>query len=439
MSGDTLSGGITDAELDERFGPVFEKIALGAIDREADRRLPYDEVKALRTAGFGRVRVPVEFGGLGATLPQFFRLLIALAEADSNLPQLWRGHIGFVESRLVHEDPEVQERWLRRISEGAVVGNAQSEQGNSSFWESATTVHAVGSGNDAGWSLSGKKFYSTGSLFADWIQTTATLGAEHSANVLVPTNAPGVRRIDDWDGFGQRLTGSGTTIFDDVRTPPEDVEVYPNGFFPGTTLHAVFQLIHLATLSGVARASVRDIIAFVNQRGRNLTNPQYPKPRLDPQIQQVVGRVRSKSFGAQATTLAAVDELDRVHRAQLAHEATPELFDAVDLAAFTAQTAVVELVLDLTTEIFEVGGASAVTSRFRLDRHWRNARTLASHNPLIYRQTIVGDAALNGTSPSEWITRTWQATQANRTNRATEADQVNQATEADQASRASSP
>lgn len=419
MSGDTLSGGITDAELRERFGPVFEEIALGAIDREADRGLPYDEVEALRAAGFGRVRVPVESGGLGATPPQFFRLLIALAEADSNLPQLWRGHIGFVESLLVHQDPKVRERWLRRISAGAVVGNAQSEQGNSSFWENVTTVHAAGSGDDAGWSLSGRKFYSTGSLFADWIQTTATLDAEHSADVLVPAGAPGVRRIDDWDGFGQRLTGSGTTVFEDVRIAPEDVEVHPNGAFRGTTLFAVYQLVHLATLSGIARAAVRDIIAFVHQRGRNLANPLYPQPRLDPQIQQVVGRVRSKSFAASATTLAAVDELDRVHRAQLGQEATAELFDAADLAVFAAQTAVIELVLDLTTEIFEVGGASAVTERFRLDRHWRNARTLASHNPVIYRQTIVGDAALNGTSPSEWITRTWQAVRANQTGAST--------------------
>ena len=40
-----------------------------------------------------------------------------------------------------------------------------------------------------------------------------------------------------------------------------------------------------------------------------------------------------------------------------------------------------------------------MTERFRLDRHWRNARTLASHNPVIYRDRIVGDYVLNGTSP----------------------------------------
>lgn len=136
------------------------------------------------------------------------------------------------------------------------------------------------------------------------------------------------------------------------------------------------------------------------------------QPQLDPQVQQVVGRLQSSAFAATATTLAAVDVLDRAHRAELTGTATDELYDAADVAAFTAQTAVVELVLGLTTELFEVGGASAVTDRFRLDRHWRNARTLASHNPAIYRQTIVGDHVLNGTSPSEWTRRTWETTRA---------------------------
>ena len=34
-----------------------------------------------------------------------------------------------------------------------------------------------------------------------------------------------------------------------------------------------------------------------------------------------------------------------------------------------------------------------------LDRHWRNARTAASHNPWIYKARIVGDWAVNGTEP----------------------------------------
>ncbi|MFT3662225.1 MAG: acyl-CoA dehydrogenase family protein [Gordonia sp. (in: high G+C Gram-positive bacteria)] len=395
----------TDARLTERFAPVFDRIAAGAVERETDRILPAEAVELLRESGFTRIRVPEEYGGLGASLPQFVRQLIALGKADSNLPQLLRGHVAFVETQSSHPDRESAGRWLRRIGSGAIVGNAQSENGNQSFWQNATTV--VADGDE--YLLNGKKFYSTGSLFADWIHTSAYFDAEHTANVLVRADAPGVERIDDWDGFGQRLTGSGTTIFENVRVPAEDVEPYPNGQFKGTYLLAVLQLNHLATLAGIGQAAVDDTVAFVKQRRRNLINPSYPTPAADPQIQQVVGRIAGASFAATATTLAAAEAVGEVADAVVVGTATEAQFDAADVAVFAAQTAVIETVLGLVTELFEVGGSSAVTDRFRLDRHWRNARTLGQHNPAIYRQTLVGDHLLNGRSPSEWASDSWNA------------------------------
>ena len=390
---------VSSTELAERFEPVFARIAKGALEREAERRLPFDEVGWLREAGFTGIRVPREYGGLGASLPQFFRLLIALAAADSNLPQLLRGHFGFVESRLVHPDEHVRDRWLRRVADGAIVGNAQSELGNRSFWQNTTTVTAVDEGSD--WRLNGRKFYSTGSLFADWIHTSGGLDAERSADILVPVTAPGVARLDDWDGFGQRLTGSGTTVFENVEVPAEDVEAYPRGRFPKSSLAAFFQSIHLATLSGIGRAAVHDAAAFTRQRQRNLWSPEHLEPVDDPLVQQVVGRAAGAAFAAEATTLAAVETLEDVYRAQSSGEATDALFDRADVAVYGAQGQVIRIVLGLVTEIFEVGGASAVTERFRLDRHWRNARTVASHNPVIYRDRVVGDYVLRGISPRE--------------------------------------
>lgn len=395
---------VLPAELAEQFRPVFAKIAEGAVEREADRRLPHDEVGWLREAGFTTVRVPRDFGGWGVTLPQLALLLIELGAADSNLPQLLRGHFGFVETRLTHPDPELRERWLRRVADGVIVGNAQSELGNRSFWENATTVLRDPA---RGWRLNGKKFYSTGSLFADWIHTTASVDREHSATVLVPTSSPGVHQIDDWDGFGQRLTGSGTTLFEDVEIHPEDVETYENGRLPGSYLQAFFQLVHLATLAGIARAAVRDTVAFVQQRSRNLLRPEYASPKDDPQVQEVVGRLAGASFATDAITLTAAQDVEAAYRAVVAGEATADVFDRADTAVFSAQGQVIKLVLGLATELFEVGGASAVTERFRLDRHWRNARTLASHNPVIYRDRIVGEHLLAGTSPGAAAARSW--------------------------------
>ena len=70
-----------------------------------------------------------------------------------------------------------------------------------------------------------------------------------------------------------------------------------------------------------------------------------------------------------------------------------------ELGVLRAQSVVIDQVLHATTEIFEVGGASAVEENLRLDRHWRNARVLSSHNPAIYRERQIGEYLLTGNLP----------------------------------------
>ena len=56
-----------------------------------------------------------------------------------------------------------------------------------------------------------------------------------------------------------------------------------------------------------------------------------------------------------------------------------------------------ELSLRSANALFDVGGASAATRRKNLDRHWRNARTLSSHNPASYKAQAIGGYEINGT------------------------------------------
>src|SRR5690606_4404045 len=102
----------TDEELLARFTPIFARIAEGAIEREQNRELPYEQVAWLREAGFGTLRVPRRYGGFGASLPQLFRLITLLGEADSNLPQIFRAHFGFVEGRLNDPDDVSRDIWF---------------------------------------------------------------------------------------------------------------------------------------------------------------------------------------------------------------------------------------------------------------------------------------------------------------------------------------
>ncbi|MFU8945180.1 acyl-CoA dehydrogenase family protein [Mycetocola zhadangensis] len=393
----TLTGRLSS--LFDRFQPVFDRIREGAIEREIERTLPVDAIELLRESGFGRLRVPTEFGGFGVTVDELAALLIELASADSNLPQALRGHIGFTEYVLAHPDASYRELWFRRLVDGALVGNAESER-TGTFGNLSTTVTKT----EKGWQLNGTKYYTTGSIYADWILVSAALNDPDEpeavrAVVQVSTSALGVTVLDDWDGFGQRLTGSGTTEFVDVEVDPRFVDPRRAEDSGQTVLHAVYQLVHLATLAGLAQAALAEITIFVKGRSRNLFNPAIA-PNEDPVALQVIGETFGSVETVKASVLAAAATVDAVSARQLRGEATGDDFARAEAHVFGVQATVIDIVLRLASRIFEVGGASATAESRRLDRIWRNARTVASHNPAIYRQQAVGDYVVNGVAPS---------------------------------------
>lgn len=67
------------------------------------------------------------------------------------------------------------------------------------------------------------------------------------------------------------------------------------------------------------------------------------------------------------------------------------------LAAAQAKVVVDDLAIKSGALLFDAGGASAAKRSDNLDRHWRNARTLASHNPVAHKNRAIGDFELNGT------------------------------------------
>ncbi|GCE82058.1 acyl-CoA dehydrogenase family protein [Komagataeibacter diospyri] len=388
--------------LAQRLRPVFARIADGAIDREENRILAHDAVQWLLDAGFGALRVPVRYGGSGASLPETFALLAELAEADSNLPQIFRAHFAFVEGRLHEGDGPRAAYWLEQVAKGALFGAAMAELTDSTGTTTTLTPDPQGQ-----WLLDGTKYYSTGTLYASWIVAVATDGTNR-IQLVVPADAPGVTRIDDWDGFGQRLTGSGTTHFKNVAVPDECIlNRTPLTEFPTNEYFTTYyQLFHLATLAGIGRAIVRDAVAFVRPRTRTFGVPGQVAQRHDPLVQGVVGRLSALSFSADTLVEKVAWTLEAAFpQWATGHDSGPA-FDTAQVRAYQAQQIVAGQVLEAATLLFEVGGASATSTSRRLDRHWRNARTLASHNPLVQRQRELGDLVLNGTAfGSRWRDR----------------------------------
>lgn len=380
------------AALSVRFQPVFERIAEGAIERETARTLPHEPIAWLKEAGFTRIRVPQAHGGDGASITVQARLLIDLAQADSNIPQALRSHVSMVEDALNRPEADAAP-WLQRFAAGESFGSAWTELGNAQG-EVLTRLRPDGAG---GWLLSGQKFYSTGTLFADWIDVFAR-DAETGADLiaLVPATAEGVTRVDDWKGFGQSLTGSGTTRFDAVRLTADQVVPFRERFAYQT---AFYQLILNITQAGISRAILRDGAGAVRARRRGFSHASAALPADDPQIQQVIGRLSVTAFAVEAAVLASARSLDAVFSALRAGAPADALIIRAELDAGRAQALASQLVPAAATQFFDALGASATDRDAALDRHWRNSRTIAQHNPAIFKERVIGDHAINGTPP----------------------------------------
>jgi alkylation response protein AidB-like acyl-CoA dehydrogenase len=376
------------------FRPIFARIRETAVARELSHTLPREEIGWLKDAGFLALRVPTDLGGRGVTLPEYFALLIELGEADPNVVNAVRSHGGFIEDVLVSSDPVWRRKWLERAARGEMIGSGFSEVGDNKVGVFSTRLVREGDH----WRLNGKKFYTTGSLFADWINLGATDETGEGVGAVVPTGADGVNILDDWDGFGQQLSASGTAIFTEVRVDPDLINP-PGG--RGKYIGSFFQLVHIASLAGVGRAAASDLTRLVAERTRVYGNGNASRVSQDPQILAVVGKVRGAAYAAGATAIHVAEALQRVYEAHFTGDGEAEDRAAVlaEIEVCQSVTPVTDLILDATTVLFDALGASAARKGLGLDRHWRNARTIASHNPRIYRDRVVGDFAVNGSRP----------------------------------------
>ncbi|GAA2898572.1 acyl-CoA dehydrogenase family protein [Streptosporangium fragile] len=383
-------------ELQKLFHPVFEKIAEGNLEREQGRIFPYDQVRWLTEAKFGTIRIPREFGGLGASLQQTFQLLRELGAADPNVAHVFRNHLAFVEDRLNARPSESTTTWLRRFLDGDFVGGGWTEAGNGTYATIKTTLVPEGDH----WLLSGAKYYATGSLYADWLDVIGLNPDGELVTALVKADQPGVELVDDWRGFGQKTTASGSANY--TRARVESADLFPaterfgyQGLFYQTSL--------LSVLAGITQATLRDGIEALKNRRRTYRHATAESPTDDAQLLQVIGKVSAAAFGANSALLNSSADLDRIAHAHIHGDEEEQRRRLVDghISTAQAQLVIIEAALNATTVVFDALGSSGVSEDLLLDRHWRNARTLASHNPRVYKERIVGDWHINRADPTE--------------------------------------
>ncbi|KUI35676.1 acyl-CoA dehydrogenase [Mycobacterium sp. IS-1496] len=380
------------------FAVLLAQIAAGARDRDRADENPFDQVGALKRAGFGTLRLPEHLGGAGLTVPQLFSTIIDVAAADPIVAHIFRTHFWFVEERLRTVGDPASRRWLDKVLDGKIFGNAFSEKGGLAVGSLVFNTRLLPDGQ-GGYRLTGEKYYSTGTLFSDYLTVTATTDHDSVATVVVPTDREGVGIVDDWDGFGQRRTGTGTTTFTDVAVAADEVltdSPYDAQAEP-TVQYASLQLFIHAVVAGILANVVEDGVALLESRERNFSHAVAERPTDDPLLQRQLGELASTAYVARAAVLdaaaiigAATDSaVDGVPDATLAQEA--------QLAVAKVKVHLDRVAPDAATRLLELGGASAASRQRNLDRHWRNIRTITLHNPVAYKARVIGENLLHGT------------------------------------------
>lgn len=387
----------TDSQARSVAEVVARQIGERAGDRDRDRRLPVAEVDLLSTSGLMGMTVPRQYGGAQvsvATLAEVFRLL---ARADSSIAQIPQSHLVFLDALHRLGAAGQQAFYFGRALAGDRFANAQTERSGKDVTDDRTVLVRDAAG---GYRLTGEKFYCTGSLFAQWLVVRAVLadtpggpGGRPKALAYIPVDAAGVTVQDDWDGMGQRTTGSGTVRLVDVAV--DDGQVVPMaGLFDGpTTYGARAQVLHAAIDVGLARGGLDAAVEAVRV-ARPWFESGVDSAAQDPLLLQQAGDLEVTTRAAEALLREAADLIDAAENDPNADTAA-----AASIATAVAKVSGARAALATTAALFELGGTRAASDRLNLSRYWRDARTHTLHDPVRWKVQHIGRWTLVGTQP----------------------------------------
>ena len=368
-----------------------------AAQRDRQRKLPWALIEQFTRSGLGSIAVPREYGGPQVSFVTLAQVFAIISAADPALGQIPQNHFGVLNLVLASATERQKQLLLQSVLEGWRIGNAGPERGTKNTLELKARITA-----DAdGYVINGQKFYSTGALFAHWVAVKALNDDGKQVLAFVRRGTPGLRIVDDWSGFGQRTTASGTILLNNVRVEAElAVDNWRINDIPNIQ-GAVSQLIQAAIDAGIARGAIDDAISFVRERARPWVDANVERASDDLYVIADIGKLKIELHAAEALLNKAGRVLDQVNAAPI----TAESAARASIAVAEAKVLTTEISLLASEKLFELAGSRATLAEFNLDRHWRNARVHTLHDPVRWKYHAVGAYRLNGTLPARhsWI------------------------------------
>ncbi len=386
----------SDAEAIEAARLLAPVLAEGAVARDRDRILPRGELDLFSSSGLWGMTVPRAHGGAEVSFETVSEVIAIISEADPSIGQIPQNHLGVVEALRVTANEEQKRRYYAGVLAGRRFGNAFSEAGSRNAGTFDTRLIPDGDG----YRVTGRKFYSTGALFADIIPIAATGEDGKVYLVFADPASPGLTITDDWSGFGQRTTASGSVTLEDVPIAARDVVPAHLGYDRPSANGPVSQIIQAAVDLGIARAAIADTIRFVRTLSRPWIDSGQDRASDDPYTIAAIGDLEIRLHAAEAVLAIAGRAVDGAIA-----DATEDTVGHASLKVAEAKVLTTEIAVLAGNKLHELAGTRSALAAYGLDRHWRNARTHTLHDPVRWKYALVGNHALNGVLPPRhaWI------------------------------------
>jgi SfnB family sulfur acquisition oxidoreductase len=364
--------------------------AADAAERDRDRRLPFDEVRRFVASGLWGIGIDRAWGGAGVPYTTLIEVVATISEADPSIGQLPQSNYLLLDS-LHHIGSEDQKRFFfGEVLAGKAIGNAFAEAGGKDVLDIRSRIRRT----PQGLRLDARKAYCTAALFADWIPTS---GVDDDGNVVyayVERGAPGLTVLDDWNGFGQRTTASGTLVAEDVAVDPAHVIERHKAFSKPSLGGPLAQLLHAAVDLGIARGAFAEAVRLARSATRPWIDSGLQRPQDDPHTIATLGDLQIRVHTADAMVERAARVLDEVRHGPGESEVA-----RASVAVAEAKVVVNDVALFAASKLFEFGGSSSARTTLNLDRHWRNARTHTLHDPVRWKYHLIGNHTLNEKNP----------------------------------------
>ena len=108
----------TDAEAIAVATRLSEEFAAGAVERDRDRRLPWQELDRMSAAGLFGITVPRIYGGAAVSPATLARVIAILSRGDGSIGQIPQNHFYALEVLRVGGTPQQQENLYAKALAG---------------------------------------------------------------------------------------------------------------------------------------------------------------------------------------------------------------------------------------------------------------------------------------------------------------------------------